>query len=153
MTYCFISLLTLSKFSQCFKILIFNIETVFLTNVVNKSYTFFILWKWSQERDQYISRNEFWIIRFYLPFKILLLVILFAILKIGFPFVCFFKTVAWKSVAFPIKSTTLNCEGLKRRTKRLKHIDFPIYLTFPTGIYLPKFNNKNGKALCETCPK
>ena len=28
-TYCFISLLTLSKFSQCFKVLIFNIETVF----------------------------------------------------------------------------------------------------------------------------
>ena len=28
-TYCFISLITLSKFSQCFKVLSFNTETVF----------------------------------------------------------------------------------------------------------------------------
>ena len=31
----------------------------FLTNIVNEAYTFFILWKWYQERDQNINRNEF----------------------------------------------------------------------------------------------
>ena len=38
---CFIFLLTLSKFSQCFKILMLTIETVFLTNIVNKACTGF----------------------------------------------------------------------------------------------------------------
>ena len=45
--YIFFISLTLRKFSQCFKVLTFNIETVFLANIVNKSYAFSILWKWS----------------------------------------------------------------------------------------------------------
>ena len=32
-------------------------------------------------------------------------------------------------------------------------IDLPCYLAFRIGIYLFKINNKNGKALCEICPK
>ena len=58
-TYCFISLLTLSKFPQCFEVLMFNIETVVFTNIINTVYTFFILWKCSHDRDQNISRKFF----------------------------------------------------------------------------------------------
>ena len=83
--------------------------------------------------------------------------ILFAILKIGFPFVRFFKTVAWKSVVFRIKSTTLNCEGLKRGTKRLNMIKthrFSILLSL-SNWYLPihcvkSVQSKTKNEFCKT---
>ena len=39
--YCIFPLLTLSKFLQCFKALMFTTESVFLTNILNKAYTGF----------------------------------------------------------------------------------------------------------------
>ena len=76
------SFLTSRKFSRCSKLLMFTIETVFLTNI--KYVQVFLLWKWSQKRDRNMSRNEFQIFRFYLPLKMLLLVLLFGIVKITF---------------------------------------------------------------------
>ena len=100
--YCFISLLTLSKLKH--------------TQV-------FIFGKWSQEKDRNISRNELQILRFYLLLKMLLLVILFAILKIVLSS-CIFVLKSWHGRALYTrytgiwkKDTTLNTKGLKRGTK------------------------------------
>ena len=80
-TYCVILLLTLSKFSQCFKYS-FNIHHFnrFLANIVNKEYTFFCTLKIVRN----ISRNRFQTFYFHSPFKMLFLVILFSILEIAF---------------------------------------------------------------------
>ena len=82
----------------------------------------------------------------------LLLVILFAILKIAFPS-CMF--VFYWSIE---KKTTKNTDSVKRGTKRITEkitwmFWYENYLAFPTCIYLFKTNNKNWKILCKICPK
>ena len=59
LTYYFISLLNLSKFLQSFKVLLFTIETVFLTNIVSKAYTGFYDLKMGFGKRPNITRNEF----------------------------------------------------------------------------------------------
>ena len=100
----FISLLTLRKFSQCFKVLTFNIETVFLANIVNKSIHFLYFENGLRKETKISVETNFTSFVFIYHSKYCFRLYSLPSWKLVFPLACFFKIVLWKSVVFPINS-------------------------------------------------